>query len=155
MKKVVIFILMGILVCGCSDNNKQKITCTIENIYSENGYSYSINSKYEAYYNTNDVVTEVVSIETVTSDSINILNNFKTYLETIYEEADDNYGGYDVDIEIKGNKLISEVEIEYDEMDMNKYVLDNKGIEEYMNEDNYFTKDGAKAYYELLGAKCE
>ena len=160
----ILFVLLSIfLLVGCSsENNEEKkeknetkddsiIKCSISKMEVED---YSISSSYEIH-STDGVVDKVTTIETVETDDESILSTFEEQLETTYETANETYGGYTYKIEKDDNKLTCTVEIDYKEMNLEKYVEDNPIMKSFTNENNKITVTGIKTIYESIGAICE
>ena len=138
-----------ILLSGC--NNKEVLkTCNL----TQTNSSYTMSNEYKIY-GVNDTAEKVVSVETVTSNDPSVLNNLKEYIEELYSNSNENYGGYDYNIEISDNKLISTVTINYNEMDLEKYIEDNSIMKNYVNDDNKLLIDGIVNIYKSAGAQCE
>lgn len=56
---------------------------------------------------------------------------------------------------IKGNKVISDVTVNYKKYDMKKFVRDNVAMKSYVNKNTEYTLAGAKQYYESIGSTCK
>jgi len=130
------------------DENKINI-CSL--MKSEDGYNIDA-----AYFITNNgkYVSSVNSVETIYSDDSSYLEQLKIYTEDIYKNLNNTYGGYDYKVYIEDNKLIAEVEIDYNKMNLKKYVEDEPDLKEYI-ENGKFTLEGVEALYEESGAICE
>lgn len=156
MKKIISFLIVFIgviFLAGCFNSNEKVITrCTLENDQSSSGYV--LNSNY-SIYSTNGVVTSVRTKEVVTSDNNTILEYFKKTLNDEYTSASNTYGGYDFDVSIKDNTVVSTVTIDYNKMDLKKFISDNSSMKAYVNKDNKLTLEGAKKIYESFGATCK
>ena len=156
MKKFIggicIFLLV-LLVSGCGEEQKEltrKCTFTSNNL----AQGYVLDTVYTIYYQGN-VVNKVVSLETVTSSDSSILDYFETTLKNTYNQYDQAYGGYVNNISVNDGKLVSETTIDYNEMNLEKYVQDNSVMSNYVNDDNKITVDGIVAIYKATGAVCE
>lgn len=155
MKKVFFAFCFVILLCtGCNaTNNEEKImNCDLKSTNSVQGYT--LTSKYTIYY-TGDSVNSVETKEEVKSDEESILDYFEKTLTNTYETANENYGGYDNNITRSDNSITSTTKIDYNKMDMKKYIDDNTAVKSYVNSDNKFTVDGIKSIYETMGAICK
>lgn len=162
MKKIakILVVFVGVIfLAGCdtndlfgSINNKSITKCTLDSDQSANGYK--LNSEYNIYA-TGNVVTSVKTTEVVTSDKEEILKYFQNTLNTQYEAANKSYGGYSFDIKKSDNKITSNVTIDYNKMNLKKFVQDNASMKSYINKDNKITLSGAKKLYESLGATCK
>lgn len=155
MKKVFfVFCFVTLLCTGCNaTNNEEKImNCDLKSTNSVQGYT--LTSKYTVYY-TGDSVNSVETKEEVKSDEESILDYFEKTLTNTYETANENYGGYDNNITRSDNSITSITKIDYNKMDMKKYIDDNTAVKSYVNSDNKFTIDGIKSIYEAMGAICK
>lgn len=155
MKKVFfVFCFVTLLCTGCNaTNNEIKImNCDLKSTNSVQGYT--LTSKYTVYY-TGDSVNSVETKEEVKSDEESILDYFEKTLTNTYETANENYGGYDNNITRSDNSINSITKIDYNKMDMKKYIDDNTAVKSYVNSDNKFTIDGIKSIYEAMGAICK
>ena len=154
MRKIgkILFGFLGIiLLTGCGDK-KQVSKCTLNSDQSASGYT--INSTYEIY-STNDIVSSVKTKEVVTSKNTTILAYFEDLLNKQYKSASETYGGYTYKVTNKDGKVTSEVTINYDKMNLSKFVKDNASMKSYVNKSNKLTLDGVKKIYEGLGATCK
>lgn len=91
--------------------------------------------------------------ETVESDNEQVRSYFKKTLEDSYNTANESYGGYTYNVTEDGNKVISDVTIDYSKMDLEKFVNDNSQMKSYIK-NNRISLDGMKKIYEALGATC-
>ena len=86
-KKILLFsgvFIFLILVTGCSKESENLITCT----RSMNQNNIKTNLKYNISYE-GDYVTRIKSVETVETDSQDILDSYKTQIESIYSPYSD------------------------------------------------------------------
>lgn len=146
------FTLIGIIliISGCGKKEVMK-TCTLTQTNSTQGYK--LENEYKIY-GTGKVVDKVVTTETVISDDDEILDYFEEYIDSTYETMNDNYGGYEYTIKKNNNKLIIETTIDYNKMNVKKYVEDNSVMKNYVNSDNKLLISGVTQIYELMGASC-
>ena len=155
MKKIFLafsFVILLCTGCGTSSNEQKIMNCDLKSTNSVQGYT--LTSKYTVYY-TGDTVDSVETKEEVKSDEESILDYFEKTLNNTYTTANENYGGYDNNITRSDNTLTSVTKIDYNKMDMKKYVDDNTAVKSYVNSDYKFTLDGIKSIYELSGAICK
>lgn len=159
--KILFISLFVILISGCSnektnvntnkDTAKETInTCTLSSDQSSNGYTLS--SNYEIH-SKDGLVNSVTTKETVESDNEQVRSYFKKTLEDSYNTANESYGGYTYNVTEDGNKVISDVTIDYSKMDLEKFVNDNSQMKSYIK-NNRISLDGMKKIYEALGATC-
>lgn len=155
MKKVFFVFCFMILLCtGCSTTNNEKkiMNCNLKSTNSVQGYT--LTSKYTVYY-TDNSVSLIETKEEVKSEEESILDYFEKTLTNTYENANKNYGGYDNSVTRSDNSIVSITKIDYNKMNMEKYIDDNTAVKSYVNSDNKFTIDGIKSIYEAMGAICE
>lgn len=153
MKKVLLSLgFLLVLFTGCGTAKEKTVDCTLKSTNSVQGYT--LNSTYTIYYKGNSV-NSVKTKEVVESEDESILDYFEETLRTSYESAQETYGGYKNTVERDDTKVTSTTEIDYNEMDMKKYIDDNTAVKSYVNKDNKFTLSGIKSVYESMGAVCE
>lgn len=149
--KILFISLFVILISGCGKSDKEVVsTCTLSSNQSSNGYK--ISSNYEIH-SKNGLVNSVTTKETVESDNEQVRSYFKKTLEDSYNTANESYGGYTYNVTEDGNKIISDVTIDYSKMDLNKFIKDNSQMKSYIK-NNKISLDGMKKIYEALGATC-
>ena len=150
--KIIILVITVILIAGCG-NSKQVIkTCKLSKNDITNGYK--LESEYKIYSKSN-IVKKVETIEIITSEDDEIIDFFKAYLDENYKTLDKTYGGYTNNITSEKGKIITKTTIDYNEMNLKKYVEDNTAMEKYVNSDNKISLDGIINIYEDMGAICE
>lgn len=150
--KVIAISLLMVFLVGCDKGKDVVKTCTLENNQSASGYV--LNSTYKIYA-TGDVVKKVETEEVVTSENETIRNYFETQLNNSYSAASSTYGGYTYDVKNEDNKVTSKVTIDYEKMDLDKFIKDNASIKQFLNKNNKITLEGVKSIYSTLGATCE
>ena len=147
------FVICMILVLFTTGCKKQVVTtCNYKNDQKASGYN--INSTYNIY-SDGKTVNKVVMEEVVTSKNTTVLKFFEKKLKDQYEKINSTYGGYTIDVKNKDKKVISTVTIDYNKMNLKKYVKDNVALKSYIDKNNKMTLKGAKALYESLGATCK
>lgn len=152
MKKI-LCLLMILIITGCGCNKKYTTnTCELVSDQSSSGY---ISYKTYKIYSTKDLVNKVEITEEIKSNKKDILDFFEKQLKTQYKEADKKYKGYKYSVKIKNSKVISKVTINYNKLDMDKYIKDNSAIKAYVNSDNKLTREGAIKMYETMQASCK
>lgn len=153
MKKRLIGLLSVLcifLTAGCGSSKEQVINCTLETTAS----NYTLDATYTIYGKDN-IVTKVKTQEIVTSSSDDVLDYFEEYLNDTYTEFNDGYSGYNFKVTKENDKVVSDVTIDYNIMDMDKYVEDYQVMKSYVNNKNQLTVDNAKKIYESMNATCE
>lgn len=131
--------------------NGKKMTCTMKSDQSANGYvmetKYVVSSKGK-------YVKKVNINETITSKDKEKLKKFAKQFEEQYKYNKKAYGGYTFKVTNNGKKVISNVTIDYNKMDMKKFIKANAAMKEYTEKDK-LTVEGAKKLYESTGATCK
>ncbi len=148
----IIFISISILLLSGCGSKKLTTKCTLDSDQSASGYK--LESVYNIY-STNGIVDSVKTKEVVTSKNNTILSYFENILKSQYTKAGKAYGGYTFNVKKEDDKVTSEVTIDYNKMDLSKFVRDNASMKSYVNKSNKITLDGAKKIYESLGATCK
>lgn len=152
MKKyigVISVVVLCLILTGCK-GKKIVTTCTS----SSKQTNYEISTKYIINSREN-IVENVIVNQTITSKDENLLKEFEKQLKEQYKSNKSLYGGYTSDVKINGKKVVSKVTINYEELNMKKFVKDNGAMKDYVNKENKFTLEGAKKLYKSTGAKCE
>ena len=139
-----------LLLTGC---NKEVITkCELTSDQSLNGYN--IYTKYDIY-SEKELVNKVIIKQKISSKNKTILSHYEKQLNELYKNNNANYGGYSSKIINKDGKITSTTTIDYNKMDLKKYVKDNPAMRKYINNKNQVTLSNMIKMYELTGAKCE
>lgn len=158
MKKRYLFLaiaMVGVfLITGCSSkskdivNNGNVMTCTRS--VNKNGMKTSLN--YKVYYEGYDV-TRIKSEESIQMENNKSLKGYKEQIEKVYEPYK-NVKFYNYNIAIRGNKLISKVDINYSKIDTNKLIEIDKANSQIIT-DGKIKVSSVKSLYEKLGATCK
>ncbi len=151
MKKFfAVFLVLGVLILtGCGKEKEGALTCTINK-------QIDSSTKLESVYNVsykNGYATEVATTETITSDSSEALETYKSSLESMYGSYK-NVEYYDNDIKLEENKLISTTKINYEKIDTDKLIEIDSNNKSLM-EDGKVKVSMLKEAYETLGATCK
>ncbi len=155
MKKGVKFLVVSLLVvlaAGCGNQKEVVKTCTLTSNQVSQGYK--LESTYEIHAKGN-LVEKVVTKEVVTTDKEQVISYFKNYLEKTYKTANETYGGYKYSVDTTDNSVTSNVTIDYNKMDLDKFVKDNSSMKSYVNKNNKIKLEGVTSIYEKLGATCK
>ena len=145
--------LLVLMVTGCGEEAKEftkKCTATQNNVAS----GYNLESVY-TIYGKGSVVNKVTSVETIVSSDASVLSYFETTLKDTYDQYNKVYGGYTNTVTNNDGKVVSETTIDYNVMNLSKYVEDNSVMKNFVNEDNKLLVDGLVSIYEQTGAICE
>lgn len=149
MKKYLILFICLFCLTGC--DKKGTINCALSSKDVITGYELQTNYKvnYKGKY-----VLNVVSEETVISDSEDVLDYFEEQINASYNALNEAYGGYDFNIIREDGKITSKAILDYSKMNIEQYVIDIPTAKEY-TEDNKMLKEGLVSLYESLGATCD
>ena len=126
----------GTLVCTL--NNSDTDWINVKGVYTV---------KYSGEY-----VNLVDTIETINSENEQWIEYYKNALEETYKPYK-NLKFYDYDIKTTKNTLTSKVTINYEKIDMNKFLEINQST--IFIENGKVSLEKLKSYYELIGATCE
>lgn len=161
MKKGLFLLSLLFLLTGCGEETKEDVIqevpkqATVHCELSSRDVinDYETTAEYTIYY-TGDYVDKVDTVETIISDSTEILDTMEAYINTTYDSMNNAYGGYTYEVKKEDGKVISNVEIDYTEMDLDSYVTDQPLMANYVK-DGKFLLDGIVEIYEATGATCE
>lgn len=154
MKKLAILVpVLALSLTGCGTETAK--TGTINCALSKNDVvsEYSLESSYVINY-TGDYVDNVETKETVSSDSEYVLEYFEQTFNDTYSATSKAYGGYTYTVTKEDKKVISDVKIDYNEMDIDQFVKDQPTLKDFV-ENGKMLVDGVKSVYEAMGATCE
>ena len=161
MKKGLFLLSLLFLLTGCGEETKEDVIqevpkqatvhCELSSRDVINGYETT--AEYTIYY-TGDYVDKVDTVETIISDSTEILGTMEAYIDPTYDSMNNAYGGDTYEVKKEDGKVISNAEIDYTEMDLDRYVTDQPLMTNYVK-DGKFLLDGIVEIYEATGATCE
>lgn len=170
--KCIIAIVSIFLITGCGNENKKKekeLTANLSNeiVLSEEGASavckadtdmnsdntYVIGAKFVIYADSNDIVTKMISIQLAESNDIQQLQAVMSRTEEDHDLAKE-FGGYEYEISLDGNRLTTKVTIDFTEMDMEKMVEADSSLLTYLNDDYKYTLKEYMRMYEAVGVTC-
>ena len=146
--KLSIVLLIVVIMTGCGT---KRVTCTNETKQEVSGYNTK--SKYTIYY-SGDIASKVEIEEVIESKNKTVLAYFEKSLTEQYKTNNEKYKGYKYEVTNKENKVVSKVTIDYNTMDIKKFVKENPAMESFVSKDNKMLLNGVKAMYESTGAKC-
>ncbi len=157
---LVLLLLVCVVAVGCgkekeesdksdsNSNDKVVTTCTLNNTYDNGSIidaTYKVTSK-------DDVVLLVESTEKITSDDSSYLSAVQLQTQTLYSRFD-NLDHYDYDVSVNGNTLISSTKIDYEHMDIDKFLEVNPDGASLFT-DGKIKLATVKSMYVLMGATC-
>ncbi|MBR3116475.1 MAG: hypothetical protein IKF36_01215 [Bacilli bacterium] len=152
--KILILVLIIIFTIGLLFfvfNKKSMYRCS--KIVDQSGIGYKVKSSYDIYSEKNKV-TYVEITDTIYSDDINILKQYKNDYMNKYEEQKNRYGGYTISADDEKGKTIIKTKIDYSKINFEVLKQEYRFIEEYIDNDSV-TVEGARKIYSVDGALCE
>ncbi|MCI9434987.1 MAG: YehR family protein [Bacilli bacterium] len=150
MKKFLlpIFLIIICLLTGCGAKEEKTMTCT--RTLNQSGIKMDLTYivKYKDEY-----VTNLKSIEKVTSDDDSILETYKKEAESIYKP----YNGikyYDYSVEIDDDTLISTLNINYSKVDTDEMIKADSSNKQIIKDGKVKLSD-VESIYKQIGLSCE
>ena len=146
MKKVLILSLL--FFTGCSSTSYKTMTCS----RTTNKMGVSMDLSYTIKY-SDDIVSEIESIEKLRSNDINKLNDLKNEFENLYRD----YNGadyYTYNVSLENNTLTNTYSIVYNRDDTNtllKVAQSGKSFSKI----GRVNLDSLLSYYKSVGVTCE
>lgn len=133
------------------DNSNETMFCTLS---KTNFMSWtSLESTYKINYN-GEYVNSVDTVEIVNSDDEQVIEYYKDAVEELYKPYK-NLKYYDYDIKATKDTLTSKVTINYEKIDMDKFVEINPEGAAFFVKDNKISLEKLVEYYEMIGATCK
>ncbi len=148
VKSLLLVLLCVLFITGCGEKT---IKCT--NKISAEGVEYT--ADYEIVQKDDTHVKSVKTKEVIISSDSDYLQSTKDSLEQTYGASNKQYGGYSCKVTVEKDKLTSDCTVDYEKMDLKKFVEDNPSAKIFIDDDYKATIEGVKKTYEQLGAKCE
>lgn len=148
---IILLTITCIFLIGCSkevDMSEKYLTCTIK----QESDDLILSAEYNVVY-SNNIVSTIETIETLYSTDLELLEEYKIYLEEYYI-ASNEIEYYENKTYILNNTLFSISNIDYSQIDVEKFLESNNYLDGYFT-DNKLTIDTIKELYLLLGATCE
>ena len=149
MKRIFIYLILILLVTGCS--KEKMFTCNI-NLYNEIE-EYELTAEYKIYHKDN-FVTKIEKEETYESEEKDTLEFFEKSKELEYQNIRDLYGGTIYLVKLKKDKVVINVVMDLSELDIKKMAKDKYIDKDYVVS-NKLTTGGIKKIYESKGAICQ
>lgn len=146
MKKILIILFMFLIV-GCK--NKSELICTFD---IKNMDNYSLDAKY-TITNEGNFVKKIIKEEIYECENEEILKYLYNSKDLEYMNLKDLYGGYNYDLKINNDKVVLNVVINLNDVNLEKMVKDNYIDEDYILS-NKLTTSGIKRIYESKGGTC-
>lgn len=149
IKIVLPVLLVGVFFTGCGKSYKT-IKCT--NSLNLGNADYT--AEYEINYDGDEVVKYVNILEKIVSEDADYLDQAKESTKELYDKTNAAYGGYDCDVKVNGDTLQSKCKVDYEKMDLKKYIEDNPSISSIIKGKDSIKLDESIQIYKSLGAKC-
>lgn len=144
---IIILIILSIILLNLIYPKSGIMICT----YNNTNDIYKISTKYEIEFK-NRLVNNLYTEEIIEASDEKLLKEYKTSLELVYSKYA-NLKYYDNSVTIKNNKLVSKTNINYQKININKFVaLDNNNRKLLTN--NKLELKKLKKTYTGNGAKC-
>lgn len=155
MNKKVIFSFLILVIITIS------VALLLNIIYPKNGLMictytssndiYKINTKYEIKFK-NRIVSNLYTEEIIEASDEKMLNEYKTSLDLVYSKYS-NLKYYDNSVTIKNNKLVSKTNINYQKLDISKFIALDKNNRKLLTNNKLELKKLKKTYTDS-GARC-
>lgn len=119
--------------------------------YTSSNDIYKINTKYVIKFK-NRIVSNLYTEEIIEASDEKMLNEYKTSLDLVYSKYS-NLKYYDNSVTIKNNKLISKTNINYEKLDISKFIALDKNNRKLLTNNKLELKKLKKTYTDS-GARC-
>lgn len=153
MKKGILFNLLLVMVLcvatGCG-NKIKTYTCKGS---SKGDGDLELTYNYTVKYKGDDVIS-INSVETISTSDEDDLDYYKEYFEGVYGVLDEKLDHYDNTIKVDGNKIISETDIDYSKIDVDKFIEANPANAALFT-DGKIKVSTVKTVYQQLGLECK
>lgn len=149
MKKIFIYLFLLFLMTGCS--KVEMITCDTV-LYNEIE-EYKLKAKYNIYHE-NNFVTKIEKEEIYESEKDSTLEFFEVSKELEYKNLRDLYGGTIYLVKNKKDKIVINVVMDLNELNIKQMVKDKYIDKDYVVAGK-LTTGGIKKIYESKGAICK
>lgn len=150
MKKTLLLItsIITLFLVGCGSSSDKVMKCSLDTNLGD----YSLKTEYEVHHD-GKYVKSIKTVETVTSSDSSLIDQMETYMKSMYETLSSTYGGYDYKVSKTGDKVISNVTVDYTKINLKKLVEDDETAKEFVEGDKV-TIEGIKKTYKNLGITC-
>ena len=150
--KLIVLFLVVMCVFGCKKESTLLSVCTFEAKDTDDKYAF--NYRYEIY-EKGGYVDKIISTQTISSDDENTLKYYKESFAEVYKEYSEEYGGYSYKITEETGKIVIKATIDYNEIDIEKYVESNPSLKEFIVKKNKIDARGRVSSFEAVGAICD
>ena len=142
---------------GTEDNGGIETTSKTEKVMkcsiTANNGTYSLVSTYEVYHD-GEYVSTIKTTENLKAASKSDLDYMEEYLDSLYSQMKNNYGGYTYTIDNDGSKVVTHITADYTTMNLNKLLQTDSTASIYI-ENGKVTLSGLKTLYQQSGISCE
>jgi uncharacterized lipoprotein YehR (DUF1307 family) len=119
--------------------------------YSATADVYAIKTKYIVTFK-NKIVKNIYTEETLTKYDDKVLNDYKTTLDSLYQPYS-KLKYYDYSVELKDNQVTSKININYEKLDINKFISIDSNNKKILTNNKVMIKT-IKKIYKNNGARC-
>jgi uncharacterized lipoprotein YehR (DUF1307 family) len=150
MKKLYLLLipLFAILITGCGSSG-QTLYCEI----STNSNGIGLTAKYTIKHDGKYAKSATFYEEYSAADA-GTLSQVETVVKNTYNAANTAYGGYTIDVKTSGSKVIANVKIDYDKMDLKKAIESDESVKQF-TEDGKMSIEKMKSTYTSAGYTCK
>ncbi len=146
---IILILLLSIIILLITNGHKSgKMKC----VYTSTSDAIETSSIYLITFK-NNIVSNLETKEVIVSNDKTMLNEYKTALELVYSEYN-NLEYYDNTVTLKDNKLTTITKVNYEKLDINKFISIDKNNKELFN-NNKVNLSTLKKIYKKNGAKCK
>ena len=151
--KLLIVSILGIIIVLLIITlfSTKETTCTKKSDQSKNGYVYETTYVIKS---RRGIVKSVEVNEVITSKDWSILKKYYKSLKEQYAYNKKTYGGYKYKVTNKDGKVTTKVIINYNKVNMKKFLSNNPSMKRYLKNDKY-TLEKAIKMYKASGATCK
>ena len=144
---IIIIITLIVLLVYFNKYRTNKMICT----YSATADVYAIKTKYIVTFK-NKIVKNIYTEETLTKYGDKVLNDYKTTLDSLYQPYS-KLKYYDYSVELKDNQVTSKININYEKLDINKFISIDSNNKKILTNNKVMIKT-IKKIYKNNGARC-
>ena len=152
MKKFYLLLipLFALLITGCgSGSGGQTMVCEI----STNSNGIGLTAKYTIEHD-GKYATHATFYEEYSSEDATVLSQLESLVKNTYTAVDAEYGGYTIDVKTSGSKVIANVKIDYNKMDLAKAIEKEESIKQF-TEDGKMSLEKMRSTYTQAGYTCK
>ena len=150
MKKLYLLLIPAFLIflTGCGGSGK-KMICTISTTSNGIELKADYTIKHDGKY-----AQSAEFHEEYTPQDSSLLGQLETLIKQTYESANNNFGGYKINVKTSGSKVVADVTVDYEKMDLQKAIQSSEDVKSFV-EDGKMSVDKMKSTYESIGYTCK